>query len=139
MTTRDSYIPLTSGECTITLQDIAILLRLAVHRVAVTGSTSLHWRDVCHSLLGFNPRDIDLDGQPLYLTWWSWSFPSLALNADEESIRRYSKAYILHLIGGFLFSGKFSDKVNLMFLPLLQDFEATSRYSWVSACLAWLY
>ena len=26
-----------------------------------------------------------------------------------------------------------------MFLPLLQDFEAAGRYSWGSACLAWLY
>ena len=26
-----------------------------------------------------------------------------------------------------------------MFLPLLHDFEAAGRYSWGSACLAWLY
>ena len=27
----------------------------------------------------------------------------------------------------------------LMFLPLLQDFEAAGHYSWGSACLAWFY
>ena len=26
-----------------------------------------------------------------------------------------------------------------MFLPLLEDFEVAGRYSWGSACLAWLY
>ena len=111
---------------------------MPVDGVAITGNTSLHWRDVCHSLLGLILWDIDLDGQRLYLTWLSRSFPSLALDADEEFIRRYARAYILQLIGGFLFLGKSSDKVHLMFLPLLQDFEAAGRYSWGSACLAWL-
>ena len=63
----------------------------------------------------------------------------MALDADEESIQRYAMAYILQVIRGFLFSGKSSDKMHLMFLPLRQDFEATGRYSWGSACLAWLY
>ena len=90
-------------------------------------------------MLGLIPGDTDLNGQRLYLTWLSRSFPSLALDADEGSIRRYARACILQLIGGFLFSGKSSYKVHLMFLPLLQDFEAAGRYSWGSACLAWLY
>ena len=122
----------------ITLQDIAILLGLPVDGVVVTSNTSLHLRDVCHSLLGLIPGDTDLGGQRLYLTWLSKSFPSLALDADEESIRRYARAYILQLIRGFLFLGKSSYKVHLMFLPLLQDFEAVGHYSWGSACLAWL-
>ena len=63
----------------------------------------------------------------------------MALDADEESIRRYARAYILQIIGGFLFSGKSSDKVHIMFLLLLQDFEVVGRYSWGSACLVWLY
>ena len=119
MATRDSYIPLTLGGCTITLQDIVILLGLLVDGVAVTGSTSLHWRDVCHSLLGFIPGDTVLNSQCLCLTWLSRSFPNLEPNADEQSIRRYAMAYILQLIGGFLFSGKSSNKMHLMFLPLI--------------------
>ena len=112
---------------------------MPVDGVAVSGSTSQHLRDVCHSLLGLIPRETYLDGQRLYLTWLSQSFPSLALDADEESIQRYARVYILQLIRGFLFSGKSSDKVHLMFLPLIQDFEAVGRYNWGSACLAWLY
>ncbi|RVW33626.1 Serine/threonine-protein phosphatase 7 long form-like [Vitis vinifera] len=72
---------------------------------------------------GLTPGDTDIDGQRLHLTWLSQSFPTLAPDADEESIQRYTRAYILQLIGGFLFSGKSSDKVHLMFLPLLEDFE----------------
>ena len=123
----------------ITLQDIAMLIGLPVDGDVVTGSTCLDWRRVCYSLLGLTPGDTDIDGQRLHLTWLSQSFPTLAPDADEESIQRYTRAYILQLIGGFLFSGKSSDKVHLMFLPLLEDFEVARRYSWSSACLAWLY
>ena len=123
----------------ITLQDIAMLIGLPVDGDVVTGSTCLDWRHVCYSLLGLTFRDIDIDGQCLHLSWLSQSFPTLAPDADEESIKRYTRAYILQLIGGFLFSGKSSDKVQLMFLPLLEDFEVAGRYSWGSACLAWLY
>ena len=49
------------------------------------------------------------------------------------------RAYILQLIDRFLFVDKSNNKVHLMFLPLLKDFEATCSYSWGSACLASLY
>ncbi|RVX08123.1 Serine/threonine-protein phosphatase 7 long form-like [Vitis vinifera] len=117
--THTFHLP--QGECTITLQDIAMLIGLPVDGDVVTGSTCLDWRRVCYSLLGLTPGDTDIDGQRLHLTWLSQSFPTLAPDADEESIQRYTRAYILQLIGGFLFSGKSSDKVHLMFLPLLED------------------
>ncbi|KAL6342689.1 hypothetical protein AAG906_013095 [Vitis piasezkii] len=56
-----------------------------------------------------------------------WAMPSSYM--DEKSIPRYTRTYILQLIGGFLFSGKSSDKVHLMFLPLLEDFEVAGRYT----------
>ena len=131
------YLP--QGECTITLQDIAMLIGLLIDGDVVTSSTCLDWRRVCYSLLGLTLGDTDIDGQHLHLTWLSQSFPTLAPDADEESIQCYTRAYILQLIGGFLFSGKSSDKVHLMFLSLLEDFEVVARYSWGSFCLAWLY
>ncbi|KAL6343142.1 hypothetical protein AAG906_020931 [Vitis piasezkii] len=123
-----TWIGHTQGECTITLRDIAMLIGLPIDGDVVTGSTCLDWRHVCYSLLGLSPGDTDIDGQRLHLTWLSQSFPTLAPDADEESIQRYTRAYILQLIGGFLFSGKSSDKVHLMFLPLLKDFEVASRH-----------
>ena len=63
----------------------------------------------------------------------------MAFDANEESIQRYVRAYFLQLIGGFLFSEKSSDKVHLMFFPLLQGFEAIGRYNWGSTCLVSLY
>ena len=57
-------------------------------------------------------------------------------DADVESVRCYARAFILQLIGGFLFADKSNNRVHLMFLPLLQDLGVTSTYSWGSACLA---
>ncbi|RVX07531.1 Serine/threonine-protein phosphatase 7 long form-like [Vitis vinifera] len=48
------------------------------------------------------PGDTDIDGQRFILTWLSQSFPTLAPDADEESIQRYTRAYILQLIGGIV-------------------------------------
>ena len=70
----------------ITLQDISMLIGLPVDGDVVTGSTCLDWRRVCCSLLGLTPRDTNIDGQCLHLTWLSQSFPTLTLDADEESI-----------------------------------------------------
>ncbi|RVW84566.1 hypothetical protein CK203_048138 [Vitis vinifera] len=85
---------LQQGECIITLQDIAILLRLLVDGAVVIGSICLDWRCVCYSLLGLTPRDTDIDGQCLHFTWL----------------------------------GKSGNKVHLMFLPLLEDFEVAGRH-----------
>ena len=46
---------------------------------------------------------------------------------------------MLQLLGGCLFANKFGNRVHLMFLPFLRDFEEVGRYSWGSAALAWLY
>ena len=119
----------------ITLQGIAILLGLPVDGVVVTGRTCLDWRSICYSLLGLTLGNTDIDGQHLHFTWLDQSFPTLAPDANEESIQCYTRAYILQLIGVFLFLGKSSNKVHLMFLPLLEDFEVAGRYSWGSACL----
>ena len=70
----------------ITLQDIAMLIGLPVDGDVVTSSTCLDWRRVCYSLLGITLGDKDIDGQRLHLTWLSRSFPTLAPDADEESI-----------------------------------------------------
>ena len=63
-----------------------MLIELPVDGDVVTSNTCLDWRCVCCSLLGLTPRDTDIDGQHLHLTWLSKSFSTLAPDADEESI-----------------------------------------------------
>ena len=79
------------------------------------------------------PEDRNISGQRLRLTWLTENFPSLPLDVIVESMRCYDKAFILQLIGSFLFADKFNNKVHLMFLPLLEDLGVTGTYSWGSA------
>ena len=42
-------------------------------------------------------------------------------------------------MGGSIFEDKSQDKIHLMFLTLLEDFDVAGKYSWGGATLAWLY
>lgn len=125
------------GECTITLQDVAVQLGLPVDGRPVTGSSQYNWEQVCEDFLGVRPTQ--LKGSRLSIPWLASQFTELPPDADDIAIKRYTRAYIMQLIGGFLFADKSNTFVHLMFLPLLDNFEEAGKYSWGGACLAWLY
>ncbi|KAI4371008.1 hypothetical protein MLD38_019289 [Melastoma candidum] len=52
-------------------------------------------------------------------------FEITVVDATEEVVQMYSRAYILQLIGGMLFTTKSDNLVHLFWLPLLADFEMT--------------
>ena len=63
--THTFHLP--QGECTITLQDIVVLVSLPNDGDAIIGHTPMDWRHICHDLLGVTPGDRDIDGQQLHL------------------------------------------------------------------------
>ena len=73
------------------------------------------------------------------MKWLQDTFGFLPDDANEVTVQRYTRAYILELFGGSYFADKSREKVQLVFLPMLEDFDAVGRYSWGSAALAWLY
>lgn len=87
---------------------------------------------MCQDLMGVMSGNRMLDEAHLSLSWLTAQFDNFANfpeDADEEDLRRYARAYILSLIGDMLFSDKFSSKVHLMYLPLLEDFDEVGTYS----------
>ncbi|KAL0016113.1 hypothetical protein SO802_003182 [Lithocarpus litseifolius] len=60
-------------------------------------------------------------------------------NAEEDQVHKYARCYILALLGDTIFVDKSSDRVHLMWVQQLEDLRNPRRYSWGSACLAWLY
>ena len=85
--THSFHLP--QGECTITLQDIVVLIGLPVDGDVVIDHTHTDWRRLCHDFLRVILGDRDIDGQRLHLNWLLEGFSVLALDADEESVRCY--------------------------------------------------
>ena len=137
--THTFHLPV--GECTITLQDVNVLLGLPVDGAAVIMDTTvIDLRQRCHDLLGRDPADRDWKGSRLKMSWIKNQFLPIPVDVDDNEVReQYARAYILLMIGGCLFPDNSSSHLYAFFLPLLEDFGTISHYSWGSATLAWLY
>ncbi|KAL3821144.1 hypothetical protein ACJIZ3_007049 [Penstemon smallii] len=139
--THTFHLPV--GEATVTLQDIAVLWGLPVDGDPITGVDTNRsmdeWQDICNELLGFRPPPEDFDRGRLKIRCLQERFKTLPDGASEDTVKFYARAYILQLLGGQLLSDMSNNKVKLMYLPLLRDFEASGRLSWGSAVLSCLY
>ncbi|KAK1354010.1 hypothetical protein POM88_047266 [Heracleum sosnowskyi] len=139
--THTFHLP--TGECTITLQDVSILLGLRVDGRAITGSTEFKggWTKIVQEMFGKAPSEEskDLNGGRLKLSWLSKTFLMLPDDADEDEVIRHTHAFMLQLIGGVLFTDHQGSQIHCMFIPLIQNLERCSKLSWGSGVLAFLY
>ncbi|XP_057518297.1 serine/threonine-protein phosphatase 7 long form homolog [Amaranthus tricolor] len=93
-----------------------------------------------HRILGERPPPEVIRGSGLRCTWLVQTFSHLLEDADEGTILRYAKAYLLYLIGVVLFADKTNNQIHLLYLTLLDDpWERIAEYSWGSAALGYLY
>ena len=127
-----------------TLQDMALLSGLPIDGDAVTGvdthRTVDEWQDYCEEHLGIRPPHTAFTGSRLKMTSIATLFVKpLRAEANAITIDRYARAYILLLIGAYIFPDKSQNKVGLMYLQHLEDLDASGRLSWGSAALACLY
>ncbi|KAF7812907.1 serine/threonine-protein phosphatase 7 long form-like protein [Senna tora] len=73
----------TQGECTITLEDVAIQLGFPCTGMVVTGLTEMNWSALCEELLGIIPPPNKLADQRLSLAWLAENFIDLAEDAND--------------------------------------------------------
>ncbi|RYR69081.1 hypothetical protein Ahy_A03g015615 isoform A [Arachis hypogaea] len=72
------------------------------------------------------------------LTWFHNTVcEELEQDATEERMMRYTRGYIMQLIGGILFPDASDSRVHISWLPLLKNLDACGRLSWGFAVLAW--
>ncbi|XP_015951625.1 protein MAIN-LIKE 1-like [Arachis duranensis] len=136
------------GECTITLQDVAYQLGLPVDGHYVSGClTDFHlyieggrpaWQWF-HELLGVLPPENQVQKFAVNCTWFHETFGDCPDGADEETVRRFARAYIMMLLGTQLFANKSDNRIHIRWLPYVARLEEMGGYSWGSAALAWLY
>ncbi|QHN85797.1 uncharacterized protein DS421_16g540460 [Arachis hypogaea] len=137
--THTFYLPI--GECTVTLEDVALILGLPTDGLPVTGmamSSVEALQAECLDQFGVAPSKDQCRGCCIKLSWLRDLKENLQLT-DEISMHRYVKCHIMLLIGTILFGDKSGVGVHWKFLPLLRDFGSIVQYSWGSACLAHLY
>ncbi|XP_020972880.1 protein MAIN-LIKE 1-like [Arachis ipaensis] len=135
------------GECTITLEDVAMQLGLPVDGQPVSGTLRLwskfHQRDIwewCHELLGEVPAGhVGTTKYNIKLKWLRTRLQQMPLNLDDNGLMQYARCYILYLLGGVLLPDKANNTVHVRYLPLLAEYDAIGTYSWGSAVLCWLY
>nr|XP_025625086.1 protein MAIN-LIKE 2-like [Arachis hypogaea] len=136
------------GECTITLQDVAYQLGLPVDGHYVSGClTDFHlyieggrpaWQWF-HELLGVLPPENQVQKFTVNCTWFQETFGECPDGADEDTVRRFARAYMMMLLGTQLFADKSGNRIHIRWLPYVARLEEMGGYSWGSAALAWLY
>ncbi|KAL9668258.1 hypothetical protein QQ045_002637 [Rhodiola kirilowii] len=127
------------GEATITLQDVSLLTRLPVEGMPVTSRSQINFEEVCQRLLGADPERDSKSPAIAKRSWFKDHLKVIPADVDEETLKKYARAYLLNLIGTTLFSDKSGNMIPLCFLPLLEDLDRIRDYSWGSAILACLY
>ncbi|XP_040956180.1 protein MAIN-LIKE 2-like [Gossypium hirsutum] len=128
------------GECTVTLEDVALQLGLPIDGSPVTGLSAFTDPDaLCYQLLGDSPGDGESYFSGLQFTWLKAKYRQLSVTATECELMCAAQVYIIHIIRGEIMPDANNDKVHLMYLPLLADLSSVSSYSWGSAVLAVLY
>ncbi|KAI8538170.1 hypothetical protein RHMOL_Rhmol09G0081200 [Rhododendron molle] len=95
---------LRTGEWTVTLQDVEVLLGLPIDGEPIIGSTNEDWDLLCQRLLGIVPENkVDRKGGKVTMTWLREHFKGhLAAGYTEENVQQHARGYILQLIGGVL-------------------------------------
>ena len=115
------------GECTVTLEDVYMLLGLPIDGKAVNGSVqqpnSLHEELLGKDIVGGNSAR----GQGILLTELKKHYATLELNENSSELARIIKArnYMMILFGSLLFPKSTGNSVNFMYLSLLRNFKKT--------------
>ncbi|KAL9660494.1 hypothetical protein QQ045_025309 [Rhodiola kirilowii] len=121
------------GEATITLQDVALLTGLPTEGRPVTGHAHRTWHPICMRLLGDMPTCHKGSPGLAKKVWFTENMSIIPDDADEETLKRYARAYILQQLGLTLFSELSGSSVPLHFLPLLEDLCQTLQLGECSA------
>nr|XP_017248603.1 PREDICTED: serine/threonine-protein phosphatase 7 long form homolog [Daucus carota subsp. sativus] len=140
--THSFHLPM--GECTITLQDVGVLLGLPIDgepvMCPVGPPPGQRWETIVGEVFGQIPPPEAFNNSRLRLTWVEGLTPArLRDDAGVEEIRLHARCYLLQLFGGSLFTDHSSGLIHSSWVHFVRDLEALGGYAWGPAVLARLY
>ena len=128
MAVGDSYVPSSTCEMSIILEDVEVIFGLPIDDEVFVRPTAVvdeNWRQLCVELLGFGVPENDnksLVGQRILISRLVERIAKpLPHDATEIQIHRYARCYILALVRDKLFMDKSGDRVHLTFLEFLRN------------------
>ncbi|KAL4278457.1 hypothetical protein GQ457_03G027610 [Hibiscus cannabinus] len=126
------------GECTITLEDVAVQLGVPINGRVLVGHNKYNVYELCMEYLGKIPPNSCVDGLRVRNSWLQNEFIVTEGSTRQELIFA-TRAYILQLIGGVLMPDTSGNLVHTQYLLMMEDLNNIAEYSWGSAILACLY
>ncbi|KAK1393053.1 hypothetical protein POM88_012109 [Heracleum sosnowskyi] len=132
------------GECTVTLQDVGILLGLPINgkRVVcdVNPMPDMTWPQIIGSIFGREPDITRFNGSRIQLSWFAQATTHrLPEDASDDMLRHHIRFYLMQLFGGSLFTDHSGGLIHPMWVYLVRDLDTLGEYAWGPAVLAFLY
>nr|XP_017245626.1 PREDICTED: serine/threonine-protein phosphatase 7 long form homolog [Daucus carota subsp. sativus] len=140
--THSFHLPI--GECTITLQDVGVLIGLPIdgHPVMCPSSPppGQTWASTIGQIFGRVPPPNVFNNARIRLTWFEGLTPPvLRDDAGVEEVRLLARCYLIQLFGGSMFTDNSGGAIHSMWVHFLRDLDAFGGYAWGPAVLARLY
>ncbi|XP_063950114.1 serine/threonine-protein phosphatase 7 long form homolog [Daucus carota subsp. sativus] len=140
--THSFHLPI--GECTITLQDVGVLIGLPIdgHPVMCPSSPppGQTWMSTIGQIFGQVPPPNVFNNARIRLTWFEGLTPPvLRDDAGVEEVRLLARCYLIQLLGGSMFTDNSGGAIHSMWVHFLRDLDAFGGYAWGPAVLARLY
>ncbi|QHO16401.1 uncharacterized protein DS421_10g303220 [Arachis hypogaea] len=114
----------------------AVAVRISIYIYIEGGRPAWVWFE---ELLGVIPPPSQVQKFAINCSWFQETFGEYPEGADEDTVRRYARAYIMMLLGTQLFANKSGNRIHIKWLPYVARLEEMGSYSWGSAALVWLY
>ena len=83
----------------VTLQDIAMILGLCIHRPPITDTCDIDWSLLCSELLGLVPPPSHIRGSTISTRWLHEQFSYPPVGVNDVILQRYARVFILALLG----------------------------------------
>ena len=140
--THSFHLPM--GECTITLQDVAVLLGLPIDGEPVLCPVSPPpghtWRTTIGQIFGqISPENVFNKGR-IRLTWFERLSPAvLRDDAGDDEVMLHARCYFIQLLGGSMFTDHSGGPIHSFWVHFVRDLAEFGGYAWGPAVLARLY